>query len=839
MRISILFYLLSFCALAVDANEQLDSLFSQLSISQKVDLLFVKSTVADRSDSLTIGVSYPVYDTRMGIEDDLELSYPNEYTIQAINDEQLVKRLFKCSELSFRQIGYCGIVIPGASAGTARLYAGENLNGSCEASFPIIDFPFDVFNDLVIKARLGTDEADDESAIDWANIGLPALDIWKPLKPKNITLANFLQHNWLFWDSNSTDGKQQLKEAIETGIVPVDDLNVCIKSVLKCLLEVSSDSMPADIKQGLMREQAFIKSISIYQRQQIFPINNLANYTYSIENTCVGNADEFNLRANFYKQMDSAAPSSKHLCFLLCDDEQQLRYVLRRAERDKGGQHQVLVYAGNLSKPTLSKAMKHFDAIVSIPENIQHSWSILAQAIFSGVGVDGFSPYHYWFIQNAFDRVIAAKSRLGFKEFHLNHLPDDSIAKIDSIIYDAIKKEATPGAQLLVAQNGEVLIQKAYGYHTYKKRQQVENDHLYDVASITKLAVTFPLVMQLYDSGVIDLDATLDEYIAGIDTTDKAGITVRELLLHQSGLTSYIPFHTNALDRESLGKRLLYSRHYTRLYNTRIDTRLYQNRHARYRKDVFSTESEDDFNIKVSKGMFMHENYVDSMYAAIYSSELHKKEYRYSDLGYYLLQKVIEKEKKEHLDSLFYNQITKSLEAANLVYCPLNHFSGSVIVPTEDDLAFRKELLHGYVHDQGAAMLGGVAAHAGLFANAGDLAKLAQMLLNEGTYGGIRYITPETIGLFTQTANHGNRRGLGVDKPELEPSENSHVSKSASPASYGHTGFTGTILWIDPEYELIYIFLSNRIHPKSYNKKLIEMNVRTKIQDVIYNSVKY
>jgi CubicO group peptidase (beta-lactamase class C family) len=390
----------------------------------------------------------------------------------------------------------------------------------------------------------------------------------------------------------------------------------------------------------------------------------------------------------------------------------------------------------------------------------------------------------------------------------------------------------------MVVKGGDVILQKSYGHHTYSRKQRVSNEDIYDVASVTKLAVTFPLVMQLYEEGQLDLDASLREYLPEVDTTDKADITIRELLLHQSGLISYIPFHYKAPDRESLRKRSLYSRHSSWLYNIRVDTRLYQNKNARYRKDVFAKTKSEGFNRQVTAGMFMNDAYVDSMYAHIYNSPLRSyKDYRYSDLGYYLLQRIIEKEENESLDSIYYSRISHLLGADKLLYNPLNTFAPKHIVPTEKDLGFRKRLLDGYVHDQGAAMMGGVAAHAGLFANAGDLAKLGQMLLNEGKYGGIQFVDPRTVGLFTKTENHGNRRGLGVDKPELDPEKDSPVSHKVSQTSYGHTGFTGTVLWIDPEHEIIYIFLSNRIHPHSYNRKLIEMSVRTKIQDVIYNTL--
>ncbi len=840
MRIFTISCFLVFNAIFIKANEYIDSLVSQLSVSQKVELLFIQQPDKHIPDSLLLANHYPIFDIRKGKTDALELSFPSEYTIRTVHKGRLINRLFASELKERKRRGYAALAVSVTGKG-AQLYIGTQMNSNPQEQLRIIDFPVDVYNALMLKAKYQIEPRKEPVNFQFKELGLPALDIWKTAEQPVGGLNDFMQSNWLYWESGSSC-KQQVEEAVDLGLISEEMLDMKVKRILRLM---SSRSYSGNEKDNsniltLLREQVYRSSIAIYQRANIFPIVHLDTVTISIHNVSDSNVDEFHKKTKFYKSNQHPKKGNSHIHFFLCDDAKKID-VTRLVEADTTSVHayNVLVYAGNIKQYELSGIVDNIDAIVMMPEYNKLSWGLLAQAVFNGIDVDGVSVLHNYLGRNAFNRVVLSKNRIGFKQITAGNLPVDSVAKIDSIVNDAIRRKATPGAQLIVVKKGDVLVQKSYGHHTYQKRKKVRNDDLYDVASVTKLAVTFPIVMQLYEKNILDLDATLDEYIPEIDTTDKADITIRELLLHQSGLTSYIPFHTNAIEQKSLGTRSLYSRHYTRLYNIRVDTRLYQNRAARYRKDVFANEPDSIFSLRLSQKMFMNENYVDSMYATIYSSSLHKKEYRYSDLGYYLLQKIIEKEVNENLDSVFYKQISSRLAGGRLVYCPLNTFSADDVVPTENDLAFRKEQLHGYVHDQGAAMLGGVAAHAGLFSNAGDLAKLTQMLLNEGDYGGWQFLKPETIGLFTKTSNHGNRRGLGVDKPELEPSKNSHVSKLASSSSYGHTGFTGTIVWVDPEYELIYIFLSNRIHPRAYNKKLIELNVRTQIQDVIYNSLKY
>ncbi|MCG8582790.1 MAG: serine hydrolase [Bacteroidales bacterium] len=824
-------YILGLLLLAVSASafslSRADTLLHQLSVEEKVAMLFVKVKNSKEPDNVMVGNTqfdtFSALNVKDGYTDDLALPFPNEETFRTISNYNTVSNLLSDAYSKAHISGYDGIVTYDKLANVSRLYVGHNSIADKRYN-RIVNFPCELFDELLVKT---VDEREESNPLN----NMPAIAMWRPSLKRQICFEDLLEQDILFWENKKKACYDDMVQAVYKGQIDEAKLDKRIRKLLNHHLDFElNDSLVEDRKKQIVnRYNAYCNSITLYQRKLMFPVQRVDSLSLSINLCANSDVNDFTRLSKYYHPLVSEKDSSAYVQLLVCDNAKLLAQELSKIEGaiSTKSKYHALVFIGELDYRTYRRAAWLFDAIVVMPQAISESPKLLAEAIYGGIDVSGISPIHSELKQLGFKRAKASKTRLAFNSV-AREFNKDSIAKIDSIVYDAIKKKATPGAQLMVVKGGDVLLQKSYGYHTYRKRQRVANEDLYDVASVTKLAVTFPLVMMLYEKGRLDLDAKLPEYLSEIDTTDKADITIRELLLHQSGLISYIPFHYRALDRESLRKRSLYSRHYSWLYNIRVDSRLYQNKNARYRKDVFSQKQHDLYKRQLTSGMFMNETYVDSMYAHIYNSPLRDyKDYRYSDLGYYLLQRIIEKEENESLDSIYYSRISSLLGADKLVYKPLHNFSKKRIVPTENDLGFRKTLLDGYVHDQGAAMLGGVAAHAGLFANAGDLAKLGQMLLNEGKYGGIQYVNARTIGAFTKSVNHGNRRGLGVDKPELNPEDNRHVSHSVSQASYGHTGFTGTILWIDPENDIIYIFLSNRIHPHSYNKKLINMNVRT------------
>ncbi len=382
--------------------------------------------------------------------------------------------------------------------------------------------------------------------------------------------------------------------------------------------------------------------------------------------------------------------------------------------------------------------------------------------------------------------------------------------KIDSLARVGLWGKMTPGMQILVARNGKVVYDKNFGYHTQSEKNTVKSNDLYDVASLTKILATLPIVMDLYDRGVINMDTKLREMLPEYKGTDKANITLQQMLTHTARLKAWIPFYVKTLD--SITKKPS--------------------------SKWFRKNKESDFTIPVAKNLYMKREYRDSIFLQIKESELRSSSgYKYSDLPYYLLKKYVEEFYGTPLELLVQRNLYESLGASNTTYLPLDKFTSIDIVPTENDQIFRQQVVQGYVHDQGAAMLGGVGGHAGLFSTANDVAKIMQMYLWKGTYGDKQYFKPETIDAFNTCyfCENNVRRGVGFDKPQL--GDVGPTCGCISMNSFGHSGFTGTFTWADPDQDLVYVFMSNRTYPDAENRKLIGSNLRSNIQEAIYEAI--
>ena len=377
----------------------------------------------------------------------------------------------------------------------------------------------------------------------------------------------------------------------------------------------------------------------------------------------------------------------------------------------------------------------------------------------------------------------------------------EKLNQIDTIIQQALKEKATPGAIILVAKSGKIIFHKAYGYKTYSQLEKVTPDDIYDLASITKIAATTLATMLLFDQHKIDLNAHIDTYLPALKGTNKATITIKDLLLHQAGLVPFIPFYKD------------------------LKTSDWQRN--------FSTE----YPTQVADSFFIKKNFFElEMWPTILNSPIKTpNKYVYSDLSMYLMRAIIEKKSSLTLQELVYKTFYEPLGLETMNFKPLQKTPRLKIVPSEVDTIFRKQEIRGFVHDPGAALAGGIAGHAGLFSNAKDLATISQMLLQHGEYNGKRYLNPTTVTLFTSKQSTISRRGLGFDKRDADTTKH-YPSRYASETTFGHTGFTGTCVWIDPEHELIYIFLSNRLYPYN-NSKLNTLNIRSRIHDVIYEAI--
>lgn len=418
--------------------------------------------------------------------------------------------------------------------------------------------------------------------------------------------------------------------------------------------------------------------------------------------------------------------------------------------------------------------------------------------------------------------TVSDELRFGTGIISKNYLPEvvpetvdlqsNILNRIDSVANDAIKNHAVPGCVVLVAKDGKIAFQRSYGYTNYDSLEPVTTDMLYDLASITKTSATTVSVMKLYEEGKLDIEKTLGDYLPWVRRSNKENFQIKNLLLHQAQLVPYIPFYKQTID--SAGSPL---------------------------PSIYSRIPAKDFSIKVAEDLYLRNDWQDTMYHKILLSKLGEPlKYVYSDNDFIFLGKVVEaitgKKLEDYVKETFYSPLSMT----TTTFKPRDHFPINTIAPTENDTAWRQQLLRGDVHDPGAAMFGGVAGHAGLFSNAYDLVQLYQMILNGGELNGVRYLKEETIDTFTVYSSNISRRGLGFDKPEkdngtiLDP----YPASSVSPLTFGHTGFTGTCVWVDPAYNLIYIFLSNRVTPNGENNKLSKMNVRTNIQEIIYEAMR-
>ena len=383
---------------------------------------------------------------------------------------------------------------------------------------------------------------------------------------------------------------------------------------------------------------------------------------------------------------------------------------------------------------------------------------------------------------------------------------------IDSIAKDAIAKQATPGEVVLVVKDGKIVFFKTYGNYEYGKDEPVNKESIYDMASVTKICATNISVMKLYDEGKLELKKKLGDYLPWVRGTNKENLTIENILLHQAGLVAYIPFYKETLEADGSPSPTYYSK---------IKT--------------------DSFSIRVANNMYMRTDWRDTLYKRILESHLGRtNKYIYSDNDFIFLGKIVEAISGKPLNEYVADNFYRPLGLTTAGFKPFERFPLSRIVPTEHEKQFRQQLLHGDVHDPGSAMFGEVAGHAGLFSNAYDLAMIMQMLVNGGTINGKRYLQKETINLFTAYHSRISRRGYGFDKPEkdnkLRPDP--YPCLSASPQTFGHTGYTGTCVWADPKYNLVFVYLSNRVNPDGgVNTKLMRMNVRTNIQEAIYKAM--
>ncbi len=474
----------------------------------------------------------------------------------------------------------------------------------------------------------------------------------------------------------------------------------------------------------------------------------------------------------------------------------------------------VVFGASDIWNPEFQMA-DHADVLLFAARGGQWEQTLAAQALFGGTAVRGTLQTD---LNEQFRMgqgiALSESSRLGYVPATSESMDSLLLAdEISDVVLEGIREKAFPGAQVLVAKNGRIVFHQAWGHHTYSKQRIVQLNDLYDFASITKVTTGLAALMKWHGEGRFDLDAPLKTYFPKFKNANKGDLKMRPILAHHAGLQPWIPYWKKAVRKN-----------------------------GKYKKRFLRRDTSERFSIKLTDSLFLRHNFKKRIYKAIRRSPVNPDQgYVYSGLAFYLLPEIVENISGEKFESYLKNNFYNPLGAHSLTYHPTRHFPLSRIVPTERDAFFRKVQIHGMVHDEGAAMMGGVSCNAGLFGNANDLAKLMQMYLNGGEYGGRRFISEASIQEFTryQYEEAGSRRGLGFDKPLLEyDPQKSSVAKDASRESFGHSGYTGTFVWADPEHDLLFIFMSNRVHPSRESRKIYELNIRPRIHQVLYDAMR-
>lgn len=476
-------------------------------------------------------------------------------------------------------------------------------------------------------------------------------------------------------------------------------------------------------------------------------------------------------------------------------------------------------------------------ALITAYDNTPALQRAAAMALFGGIGVNGKFPVNLAGIADMGQGLERSKNRLGYSSPLAEGLNPAMTSQLDSLINAGIATGAFPGCQLLVARNGNVVYNRSAGKQSMGGTHPVTDETLYDLASVSKATGTLPGVMKAYDLGLFDLKAEASDYIPGLKGTDKEDVTVEQLLYHESGIQPSMNLFYIMMDTATYTGDLI-TRKWKKTNPIKIQEGAYGNATAKLRRDITSPVKNERFPIEAAKGLYVNKETYDTLMSRIYHSPLRKdKSYAYSCLNFCLLMQMEENLTGIGHNTWIHDSIFAPMGATRVTYRPLEKFKPAEIASTEKDTYLRKQTLCGYVHDELANFSGGVQGNAGLFGNATDLAKLCQMWLNGGTYGDARILSPETVTLFTTSKSPTCRRGLGFDKPDTENPDNSPTCEEATAATFGHLGFTGTVFWVDPDNDLIFIFLNNRVNPTRDNKAFSSMNIRPDLFRTVYKNM--
>ena len=682
------------------------------------------------------------------------------------------------------KMGFKGLIVTDAlnMKGSADFASSEEINlQAILAGNDLLDVPLNVaksiqlFKKAYSKGTL-TEERLDESVRKilktkyWVG-----LHTYKPLQVDN-----------LMSDLNTVEDDLLNRRLVENSITLVQNKNevLPIKNLGK--------KKVAYVKLGRHNNSVFVNRLNDYTKVDVIKGSTIAEYSNKLkgyETVIVSFHSSLGAYAN-YK----------------IDDDELL--ILEEIAKN----HKVIldVFASPYGLLKIN-SFDNIDGIIVSYQNTVLSQDVSAQMIFGALDIKGVLPVNIKEdFKVGFGLQLAGIDRLGYS------IPEDvgldikKLQRIDSVAELVIDSAMAPGMQVLVARHGKVVYRKSYGYYTYDEKKKVDNNSIYDLASVTKILGGLPMIIKAEEDGKFDLDSPLGVLMPVLKDSNKDTVTVREALSHYAKLKPYIPYYESMVEGDNNEPMTEY----------------------------FSKSSSDKYSIKVAENLYLRTDYQDSIFKLIAEApQRDMLEYKYSGLPFYLFKDYIEKVYGQPFEQLNHDIFYGPLGATTLVYNPLNKFPKSNIVPTEKDEFFRHQLLHGNVHDEGAAMMGGVSGNAGLFGNANDVAKMMQMYMQKGYYGGRSYFRPESFDKFNRRyfEEQGVRRGLGFDKPQLDQSM--ATCGCISFKSFGHSGYTGTYTFADPETEIVYVFLSNRVYPTRENNKLGEADIRTVVQGLIQEAI--
>lgn len=658
-------------------------------------------------------------------------------------------------------------------------------------------------------------------------------------KPGELDLKAFLAGNdILLFPENVPYAIQKIKEAFQQNIVTEERLSHSVKKILKYKYLAGLNHQPqindlATLDKRIFNPNQEALTYNIYKsaitvlknQKQLVPIMNSSERIGFLEIGDGGSfdfVDELNQYASievFSDYNDLIGHQKPQLDKLIISYHKENhpwknhKVTANEIEKIRNLSAKYNTILISFAKPYAFMNINNFDNIETVIFSYQNhplAHKATASSIFGAHAVQGVLPVSANEIFRVNTSITTAPRQILGTNLPENVNMDSNVLNtIDSIANATIKQGIAPGMQILVSRRGQVVYHKAFGHHTYDKNQKVNLDDIYDVASLTKILATLPNIMMLVNQQLISLDDTLGKLLPETKGTNKEHIKLKDVLLHQARLKAWSPFYTKTLNQSKKPDEIYYR-----------------------------TLKSDSFAIKVAHNLYLRSDYADTIYQKIIDSDLlPKKEYKYSDFSFIILRKIVERYYNQSIDEVTNFNFYRKIGLTNTGYNPWMWKPLKNIVPTEKDDYFRHQLVHGYVHDMAAAMNGGVDGHAGLFSNALEVAKIMQVFLNNGTYDGFQFFDAYIMNTFNQchACDNGNRRGLGFDKVNSKSVGNTCGCTTSS--SFGHTGFTGTMTWADPEKELVFVFLSNRTFPEAKTNKLSKNNIREKIQKVIYQSL--